>query len=357
MSSKIIPVIMSGGAGTRLWPASREKLPKQFMPLLGPRSIFQETALRVARDDLFERPIIVSGAGYRHHVVTQLAEIGVSADVVLEPTRRDSGPAVAVATVLGLQRAPDALLLILASDHAIERVDRFHQACRDAIAVAQEGLIVTFGIVPTEPSTDYGYLKPGDRLKGDAQRLDAFAEKPDLATAERYIAQGYLWNSGNFLFKADVMREELERYAPEMLSAARAAVDGGQGDHEALMLASEAFAAAPKISIDYAVMEKTRRSAVLGVEMGWSDLGNWNSVWASLKHDDDGNALSGPCDVLNVKDSIVLSDGSLLATVVGLDNVVVVISDGAVLVARRDVKGELKTLLDKLKAAGRPEAH
>jgi mannose-1-phosphate guanylyltransferase / mannose-6-phosphate isomerase len=357
MSSKIVPVIMCGGAGTRLWPASRESMPKQFMPLLSERSLFQQTMLRVADAELFERPIVVTGASYATLAAEQLAAIGVAADLVLEPERRDSGPAVAVATVLGLQRHSKALLLVLASDHLIKFVDRFHAACRAAIAVAQAGHIVTFGIVPDSPSTDYGYLKPGTSLAQDGfRKLDAFAEKPDFETAQTYIAQGYLWNSGNFLFRADVMKDDLERYQPAIWTAAAQAVSGAHSLSGVTRLAEAAFAAAPRISIDYAVMEKTERSAVLPVELGWSDLGSWDSVWANTQRDGDGNVLSGPCEVLDVRNSIVRSDGSLLATVVGLEDVVVVVANGAVLVAPKAVKGEMKALLNRLKAAGRPEA-
>jgi mannose-1-phosphate guanylyltransferase / mannose-6-phosphate isomerase len=357
MSSKIVPVIMCGGAGTRLWPASRESMPKQFMPLVSDRSLFQDTMLRVTDARLFERPIVITGAKYAKLVAEQLAAIGVAADLVLEPERRDSGPAVAAATVLGIQRRNDALLLVLASDHMIRFVDRFHAACRDAIAVAEGGQIVTFGIVPDHPSTDYGYLKPGAALgQGEFRKLDAFAEKPDATAARAYIAEGYLWNSGNFMFRADVMRQEIERFEPAMWSAAMRAVSGARGGAGVTSLAEAAFASAPRLSIDYAVMEKTGRSAVLPVQLGWSDLGSWDSVWANMPRDRDGNALSGPCEVLDVRNSLVRSDGSLLATVIGLDDVVVVVSNGAVLVAPKAAKAEVKALLNKLKAAGRPEA-
>src|SRR5215470_4424464 len=189
MASKIIPVIMCGGAGTRLWPASRESMPKQFIPLFAKRSTFQETALRVARDDLFERPIIITSADFRFVVADQLRQAGVEADIVLEPVRRDSAPAVAVATVLGLNRSPDAIVLILAADHAIEKVDAFYAACRAALPGAESGHIVTFGVIPTEPATDYGYLKPGQPLAGGTVRkLEMFAEKPDQARAQGYVA-------------------------------------------------------------------------------------------------------------------------------------------------------------------------
>jgi mannose-1-phosphate guanylyltransferase / mannose-6-phosphate isomerase len=357
MNSKVIPVIMCGGAGTRLWPASREHLPKQFMPLLGARTLFQDTVLRVTGSEQYDRPIVITGARYRSLVQEQLGAISAAADVALEPERRDSGPAVAVATALGLRRRADALVLVLASDHAIRFVDRFHAACRDAIAVAQEGRIVTFGIVPDHPSTDYGYLEPGAPMgEGKIRHLVSFAEKPDAATAATYVAQGRLWNSGNFLFRADVMKGEIERLQPAIWGAASEAVAQSSDEADAMQLAAAAFAAAPRISIDYAVMEKTDRSAVLPVDLGWSDLGSWDSVWANMARDGSGNAVSGSCELLDVRNSIVRSDGSLLAAVIGLDDVVVVVANGAVLVAPKTAKAEMKTLIEQLKARGRPEA-
>lgn len=357
MSSKIVPVIMCGGAGTRLWPASRESLPKQFMPLLSERTLFQETMLRVADAGLFEPPVVVTSANYRSLVAEQLRAINLGAEIVLEPERRDSAAAVAVATMLGMRRRDDALLLVLASDHAIKFVDRFHAACRDAIGAAQAGHIVTFGVIPDHPSTDYGYLKPGPALEhGKLCALEAFVEKPDASTAEGYVAEGYLWNSGNFLFRADVMRDEIQGLQPAIWDAVTGAVASAQTDGGMTSLDRTSFAAAPRISIDYAVMEKTRRSVVLRVELGWSDLGSWDSVWSNMQRDADGNAVAGPCDLLDVRNSIVRSDGSLLAAVVGLDDVVVVVSNGAVLVAPKSTKGEMKSLLAQLKAKGRPEA-
>jgi mannose-1-phosphate guanylyltransferase/mannose-6-phosphate isomerase len=245
---------------------------------------------------------------------------------------------------------------VLASDHAIRFADRFRAACRDAIAAAEAGHIVTFGIVPDHPSTDYGYLRPGAELAQGVRKLDSFAEKPDAATAEAYIAQGQLWNSGNFLFRAEVMKAEIEAFQPAIWQAVSRAVSAARKEGSIMALERAAFASAPRISINYAVMEKTTRSVVLPVELGWSDLGSWDSVWASMPRDGDGNAVAGPVQLLDVRNSIVRSDGSLLATVVGMDNVAVVVANGAVLVAPRTVKGEMKTLLERLKAAGRQEA-
>jgi mannose-1-phosphate guanylyltransferase/mannose-6-phosphate isomerase len=357
MPSKIIPVIMCGGAGTRLWPASRESMPKQFIPLFTERSTFQETALRVANDALFAKPIVITSADFRFIVADQLRQVGVPSDIVLEPVRRDSAPAVAVATVLGLKRSADAVILILAADHAIDDVEAFYGACEAALPGAENGYIVTFGVVPTEPATSYGYLKPGTAVDGCAVRkLEMFAEKPDQARAEGYIAEGYLWNSGNFLFRADVMKGELSAHAPAIWSAAEAAVAQAISDLDFLRLAEKPFSASPKISIDYAVMEKTAASAVVPVDMGWSDLGSWDAIWAKTTRDAHGNALSGPCQVLDVRNTIIQSDDSILTTVIGLSDLLVVSSADAVLVAPRGVTSEIKTMVESLKAAGRSEA-
>lgn len=357
MTSQIIPVIMCGGAGTRLWPASRESMPKQFIAMFSERSTFQETALRVVGKPLFAKPIVVTSAEFRFVVADQLQEVGVEADIVLEPFRRDSGLAVAVATVLGLRRSPDAILLILASDHAIKGVEAFHTACADALSAAEDGNIVTFGVVPYEPATGYGYLKPGLPFgDGPVRKLDKFAEKPTREMARQYIADGYLWNSGNFLFRADTMLGELGRFQPELAVAAEGAVDAAIKDLDFVRLAKAPFENAPKISIDYAVMEKTDRSAVLAVDFGWSDLGSWEAIWANAEQDGAGNALSGRCEVVDVKNAIVHSDESILTTVIGLEEVVVIASADAVLVAPRGITSEIKVLVEKLKAAGRTEA-
>ena len=356
MSSKIIPVIMCGGAGTRLWPASRETMPKQFIPLFSERSTFQETLKRVSHE-LFERPIIVTSSDFRFVVAEQLRHVGVEADIVLEPFRRDSGPAVAVATVLALQRSPDAKILVLASDHAIKKPAAFHQACADALPIAEAGQIVTFGIVPTEPATGYGYLKVGAPFPDSkVRKLEAFAEKPDQSTAETYVKNGYLWNSGNFLFRCERMKSEMQRLQPEMWLAAENAVLEATNDLDFLRLAQEPFGQAPKISIDYAIMEHTSHSAVLPVDLGWSDLGSWDAIWAHAPRDENGNALAGPCEVVKVKNALVQSEGTVLTTVIGLSDIVVIASADAVLVAPRMVTDDIKTLVEKMRAKGRKEA-
>lgn len=225
MAAQIVPVIMCGGAGTRLWPVSRESMPKQFVPLVGPGSTFQQVLARISDPDVFARPIVITSADFRFVVAEQLRERGVEADIVLEPMRRDSGPAVAVAAVLAAERDREALVLVLAADHVIRKPDEFREACRRAAAAAAEGRIVTFGIEPTHPATNYGYIRPGERLNGASVRaVEAFVEKPDAATAAGYVADRYLWNSGNFLFHAATMLSEIKRFEPAMAEAAAAEI-------------------------------------------------------------------------------------------------------------------------------------
>ncbi|MEA2927820.1 MAG: mannose-phosphate guanylyltransferase / mannose-6-phosphate isomerase [Hyphomicrobiales bacterium] len=354
---RLIPVIMCGGAGTRLWPVSRASMPKQFVPLIGDRSTFQQTLARVSDPDLFDRPIVITNGDFRFIVAEQLRELGIEADIVLEPMRRDSGPAVAVAAALAVRRDPDSTVLVLAADHVVRKTEQFHAACRSAAAAAAKGLIVTFGILPTSPATSYGYIRPGAKLNGAATlAVDAFVEKPDAATAERYVAENYLWNSGNFTFRADVMLKEIQRFEPEMAEAARAAVASVTGDLDFMRIAAEPFARAPKKSIDYAVMERTKLAAVVPADIGWTDIGSWGAVWEELPHDAVGNATSGPTVLIDSHNSLVRAEDNVLTAVVGLDNVVVVATGDAVLVTARDKAENVKTLVEQLRAQNRREA-
>jgi mannose-1-phosphate guanylyltransferase / mannose-6-phosphate isomerase len=351
MPARIVPVIMCGGAGTRLWPVSRESMPKQFVSLVGPGSTFQQVLARISDPELFARPIVITNAEFRFVVAEQLRECGIAADIVLEPMRRDSGPAVAVSAVLAAQRDREALVLVLAADHVVRKPDRFREACRRAAAAAAEGRIVTFGIEPTHPATHYGYIRLGKKLNGaSVHAVDAFVEKPDAATAAGYVADRYLWNSGNFLFHATTMLGEIERFEPAMAVAAKAAVDGLTRDLDFLRLAAEPFAQAPKKSIDYAVMERTRLAAVVPADLGWSDVGSWSTVWDVLDHDQAGNATDGPVVMLDSHNSLVRSEEPMLTTVVGLDDVIVVSTADAVLVSARAKAEQVKTLVEQLKA-------
>ena len=354
---RLIPVVMCGGAGTRLWPVSRESMPKQFVPLVDERSTFQQVLGRIADAELFERPIIITNSDFRFIVAEQLRECDIEADIVLEPMRRDSAMAVAVAATLARERNPEAVVLILAADHVVRNVEAFKSACREAAIAAADGLIVTFGINPTFPATHYGYIRPGSKVNGGAAlAVEAFVEKPDAETAGDYVAENYLWNSGNFAFRADIMLEEIAHYEPEIAAAAKLAVEGMARDLDFLRLPAEPFGQAPKKSIDYAVMERTDRAAVVPVDLGWSDVGSWSAVWDVMSHDADGNASTGSVVFHDSRNSLVRSEDAILTAVVGLEDIIVVATPDAVLVTSRDKAEQVKGLVEQLKAQNRPQA-
>jgi len=364
----IHPVILCGGSGTRLWPASRESMPKQFARLVDPEySTFQATAQRVAEPSLFAKATVIAAAESRFIVAEQLVQVGLSADIILEPQGRDSAAAVAVAALHAAAADPQAIVLIMAADHVIGDVDAFRRAVAAAAAGARAGYTMTLGIEPTRPATDYGYIRCGAVLppaaggaqgpgEGGACAVECFVEKPDAAGAERLIAEGALWNSGYFLFRADVMLEELETYVPAVLAGARAALGAAVTDLDFVRLDADAFEKVPKISIDYAVMERTTHAGVLPVSFSWSDVGTWDAVWGGLERDADGNALRGRVELIGTKNSLVHSAGEGLTTVVGLENVVVVATPDAVLVASKAQSGRVKELVGQLRAKQHPEA-
>ena len=355
MPSPIIPILLAGGAGTRLWPVSRDALPKQFLPLVGSKSTYQETLLRV-RDAMFAPPIVITGPNFHFFARRQAEEIGVEATIVIEPMRRDSGPAIAAATAIAAGRDPQAVVLALAADHIVPDADAFRATCAAGRVAAEAGRIVTFGIKPSEPKTSYGYILPGEAIGGDGvYAVKSFVEKPDAATAARYVREGYLWNSGNFLFRADVLLSELKRLEPEMFTAIETAVAKAGTDLGFLRLQSEAFARAPQKSIDYAVMEKTDRSAVVRGNFRWSDIGSWDALLDITPPDSAGNVLQGSVVTMDTSDCIVHSNNRLTA-VVGVSGLVVVSTSDAVMVIPRARAQEVRELVDKLKAAKRPEA-
>jgi len=350
MPSQIIPVIMCGGAGTRLWPVSRESMPKQFVPLVGQGSTFQQVIRRVSDPELFARPIVITHSEFRFVVAEQLRDCGISAEIVLEPVRRDSGPAVAVAAAIASERDPQALVLIVAADHVVRKENEFRNACREAAETAAQGRIVTFGIHSTYAATNYGYIRPGKAVNGACVReVEAFVEKPDPETATKYVTDQYLWNSGNFLFHAATMWSEIEQFEPIMAKAVRESVAASTRDLDFVRLAPEPFARAPKKSIDYAVMERTNHAAVVPVDIGWSDIGSWSAVWDVLDHDPAGNAIEGPVVVSETRNSLVRSDESILTTVIGLDDVIVISTSDAVLVTPRARAEEVKGLVEQLR--------
>jgi mannose-1-phosphate guanylyltransferase/mannose-6-phosphate isomerase len=357
MPSKLTPVIMCGGAGTRLWPVSRESMPKQFVSLVGEGSTFQQVLRRVSDSDLFGRPIVITHSDFRFVVAEQLRDCEVSADIVLEPVRRDSGPAVAVAAALAAERDPQSIVVVLASDHFIQNPQAFHDACRQAAIAAMDGRIVTFGVPPTHAATNYGYIRAGQRLNGGAAlAVDAFVEKPNADQAAIYLKEHYLWNSGNFVFRADVLLDELAKFEPEIAAAAKQAVAARTSDLDFIRLDPESFAKAPKKSIDYALMERTTRAAVVPADMSWSDIGSWNAVWELLDHDAAGNVLRGPSLAVDSTNCLVLADDSVVTAVVGLKDVIVVSSEDAVIVVAREKAEQVKAAVDQLKTQNRREA-
>lgn len=348
MAERIIPLIMCGGAGTRLWPASRESRPKQFMPLFGARSTFQETLLRVGDPGLFDRPIVVTNAAYRFMVREQIGEIGAEADILLEPLRRDSGPAIAAGAAFAAARDAEAVVLALAADHVVRDAEAFVGVCRAALDTARGGRIITFGVRPESPSTEYGYIQPGGRIAGDIAEVAKFVEKPDAATASTYVADGYLWNSGNFMFGARALLDEYAKVDGPSIDAVREAVAKAGSDLGFVTLDADAFGRVNAISIDYAVMEKTSRAAVVPVSYGWSDVGSWHSVWELSEKDAHGNAAHGAAVFENASNCNVSTDKALVA-LEGVDDLVVVATEDAVLVSKQRDSGALKRLVSRLK--------
>ncbi len=348
MSKRIIPLIMCGGAGTRLWPSSREGRPKQFLPLFGPRSTFQDTILRIADPVLFDRPIVITSEAYRFMVREQLAEIGYDADILLEPARRDSGPAIAAGAAFALTRDPEAVVLALAADHVVRDVPAFVAACRAGLVEADNGHIVTFGVTPERPAVEYGYISPGDGLSGNVKRVAKFVEKPDLPTATRYVEAGYLWNSGNFMFRASALLDEYRGVDTDSVATISRAVTNAGRDLGFFTLDADAFKQARAISVDYAVMEKTTKAAVVPVSCGWSDVGSWLAVWELSDKDAQGNAAQGLAVFEDSRNCNVASDGPVVA-LEGVDDLVVVATQDAVLVSRQKDANNLKRLVAKLK--------
>jgi mannose-1-phosphate guanylyltransferase/mannose-6-phosphate isomerase len=346
---------MCGGAGTRLWPVSRDSLPKQFAPLLGKLSSFQETVLRLRGEGFADRPLIVASAAHRHLIESQLADIDAKADLLLEPCRRDSGPAIVAGSLWIAHHAPQSAVLVVAADHVITEPEAFRQAVRSALPAAKAGQLVTFGIAPTHPATEYGYIEPGEPVEKGAFAVARFAEKPDAATAAIYIADSYLWNSGNFLFMPEALLAEYRSFHPATVAAVEKALDHAASEAGALLLDLDAMQQAEKNSLDYAVMERTARAAVMKLACGWSDIGSWDALWSLAPKDVHGNVARGDIELLATTGCYVSSDGPL-TTVLGVSDVVVVAQSDAVLVADRKRSAEVKLIVDALRKKGRSEA-
>ena len=355
----IFPVILSGGSGTRLWPLSRSLFPKQLLPLASSQTLLQETARRVADSQKFAPPIIICNDQHRFVVAEQLRLINiVPKSIVLEPIPRNTAAAVMIAAKVVAQDNPDACLLILPSDHAITDLKGFQRAIDQAIAAAQAGWMVSFGMTPTHPETGYGYLHQGKEIPEmpGVFKVDKFIEKPDAEQAAKLLVQGnYLWNGGMYIFQAKRAIAEIERYLPEVAVATEKALMAATHDLDFLRLDQGALLESPSISIDYGVMEKTDRAAVVPAAIGWSDVGSWTSLAETLKSDSLGNIAVGDVLLEETKGSYVRSEGPLVCTL-GVDDLIVVATEDAVLVTQKKQAQKVGKLVEKLRAMGRPES-
>lgn len=357
--SGIVPVILSGGSGTRLWPLSREHYPKQLLALTGKRTMLQQTALRLDGLAGVEPSVLVCNEEHRFLVAEQLREISkIPADIILEPVGRNTAPALTLAALALAKHNPQAVMLVMPADHIIRDAKIFQSAViAAASAAANGGYLATFGIVPTKPETGYGYIRRGPTLEGYAslRRVAAFAEKPDIDTAEKYVASGdYFWNSGMFVVRVDVWFEELTRNRPDILLACEAAYTQGRQDGEFYRVSGEAFRACPSDSIDYAVMEKTSRAVVASLDAGWSDIGVWSAIWDTETQDVHGNVIQGDVLAHNTSNALLISKHRLV-TAVGLNDLIVVETPDAVLVAHKDSSQDVKEIVNRLKKDKRSE--
>jgi mannose-1-phosphate guanylyltransferase/mannose-1-phosphate guanylyltransferase/mannose-6-phosphate isomerase len=349
MSISITPVILSGGAGTRLWPLSTPERPKQMLRLAGELTMLQATAARVADRARFEAPIVVANAAHADAIEAQLDAVGCKPRaLVLEPAGRNTAPAIALAALVD----PEALLLVMPSDHVIGDVDAFRAAIDQAAPLAEQGWLVTFGIAPEHPETGFGYIKLGEPLADGVHRVDRFVEKPPLADAERMVSDGgYAWNGGIFLFRAQAYLDALASHAPAMLQSVSAAMRDARRDGARISPDAGLFAATPSDSIDYAVLEKAERVAVAPVAMAWSDVGSWDAVHGLTEADGQGNVAAGPVVALETAGCLIRSDGPTVAAL-GVSGLIVVATGDHVLILPRGRSQEVKRLLAEMKARG-----
>ena len=352
---QVIPVILCGGSGTRLWPLSRELYPKQLLSLVGEQSLLQNTLARCDSHPETTRPILVCNEEHRFLVAEQLRELGTTADILLEPEGRNTAPAVALAAHLARERFDNAILVVLPSDHVILDTEGFHAALSDAIELAKGDHLLTFGVVPDHAETGYGYIRQG-AAQGKGFVVDEFVEKPDARRATEFLATGgYLWNSGMFVFKASAYLDELQRQRPTMAEACKAAVSDWTYDHDFIRVHKENFIASPSESIDYAVMEQAASTIVIPLEAGWSDIGSWDALWSILDKDADNNALLGDVVTSDLTNSLVRAEHRLVS-VIGLDSIIVVETADAVMVATLDRAQDVKSIVRQLKSEDRTES-
>lgn len=359
-NQKILPVILAGGSGTRLWPLSRELYPKQFLSLTGKNTMLQETIKRIQNLDGLDKPLVICNEKHRFLAVDQLREISCASNIILESVGRDTAPAVAVAALTAIEDGNDPFLLVLPADHVIQEPHQFRKAVIAGVEHAAQGHLITFGIIPDKAETGYGYIKRGKQLTGDGNcqvfQVSNFVEKPDLKTAESYIASGkYDWNSGMFMFRASTFLEELDKFAPAMLSAVKLAYENRSVDLEFIRINAKAFASCPSNSIDYAVMEKTSEAVVIPLDCGWSDVGSWSAMLKIGQSNDGENALDGNVMVQDVSNCLIKSSHRLVAAV-GVEDHVIVETADAVLVAHKEKAQDVKQIVESLRQTGQDEA-
>ncbi|MGJ8525371.1 Mannose-1-phosphate guanylyltransferase 1 [Halomonadaceae bacterium LMG 33818] len=354
--SVIVPVVMAGGSGSRLWPLSRSLRPKQFLELLGEGSLLQQTIQRLEGLNVLD-PVIICNEEHRFLAAEQVRQAHIKgASLILEPVGRNTAPAIALGALQAIRNEgkKDVLILVLAADHAIKQKEAFHEAVQKAQPLASAGQLVTFGIVPSRPETGYGYIQRGAPT-GEGFKVERFVEKPDAETAQEYLDSGeYLWNSGMFLMRADAYLDALAQHAPDILSASEKAMEGSSHDLDFIRVDKEAFASSPSDSIDYAIMEKASNVDVVAMQAGWSDIGSWSSLWDISPKDENHNVLNGDVISQNTHNTLAYSTHRLVATV-GVDDLVIVETKDAVMVAHKDRDQEVKQLVEHLSRTGRAE--
>jgi len=353
---QIIPVILSGGSGTRLWPLSRKQYPKQYLPLAGDKTMLQETILRLNGLDNLSDPIIVCNADHRFLVAEQCQQIDIKNPIILlEPVGRNTAPAITAAALQSLKETDDAVLLVLSADHVIQDIDTFHQVINIASHHAQEGKLSTFGIVPTDANTGYGYIKASTDHVGGAYKVEEFVEKPDIKTAESYFEQGnYLWNSGMFMFKATTLIDELTTHSPSIITSVKTAVNNAAQDLDFIRLDKQAFESSPSDSIDYALMEKSNNVVVVPLDAQWNDIGSWSALHDIGTKDTNGNVIKGDVITQDTTNTYINANHHMVATI-GVDNLIIVDTADATFIATQDKAQEVKSIVESLQASGRCE--
>jgi mannose-1-phosphate guanylyltransferase/mannose-6-phosphate isomerase len=355
---QIIPVILSGGSGTRLWPLSRKDYPKQYLTLIGNNTMLQETILRLSGLDNLADPIIVCNTDHRFLVAEQCQRIAVkNPTILLEPVGRNTAPAIVAAALQLLKSSDDTVMLVLSADHVIQDIDAFHDSIKIASSQAQEGRLATFGIVPKDANIGYGYIKSSKNNTYGGYKVEEFVEKPDLETAQAYLEQGnYLWNSGMFMFKADVLIDELTTHSPDIVKYVSDAVNNSKQDLDFIRLDKQAFVSSPSDSIDYALMEKSDNVVVVPLDAGWSDVGSWSALYDIDAKDNSGNVFKGDVVAKDTTNTYIHTSNHMV-TAVGIDNLIVIDTPDATLIASQDKSHEVKSIVEYLQKKGREEAH